>query len=84
MTSTTIKVASATHDRLRRLAKASGMTQGEYIEALLDQREEADFWQAIEALDSTEVRAAIASDGDEPSEDYGLEDETMARDERTR
>lgn len=79
MTSTTIKVGSATHDRLRRLAKASGMTQGEYIESLLDQREEADFWQAIEALDPAEVREAVAADGDEASDDYRVEDNALSR-----
>lgn len=84
MASTTIKVASATHDRLRRLAKVSGMTQGEYIELLLDQREEADFWQAVEALDPAEVGAAVAADGDTVSDYYRLEDQPLARDERDR
>ncbi|MFC6704598.1 hypothetical protein [Flexivirga alba] len=58
------------------------MTQGAFIESLLDQREEADFWQAVEALDPAEVRQALADDGDEPSDDYRAEDAGLDRDEQ--
>ena len=58
------------------------MTQGAFIESLLDQREEADFWQGIEALDPAEVSQALADDGDKPSDDYRAEDAGLDRDEQ--
>jgi hypothetical protein len=45
---TAIKVPIETRDRLRDAARAAGLTQGALIDQMLAQREEAEFWAALE------------------------------------
>ncbi len=82
MMSTTITVSTPTRGRLRRVAEESGMTEGALIESLLDEHEEAGFWQAVGVLDPEAVRRALAEDGDKVGDDYRLEDAMLRRHEQ--
>lgn len=46
---TTIKVSTGTRDRLREASRAAGISQAALIEQMLDAREEAAFWEALDA-----------------------------------
>jgi hypothetical protein len=45
----TVKLSAQTHDRLRARAKREQLTQSALIEAMLDDREDAEFWAALAA-----------------------------------
>ncbi len=67
MTVTTIKVPKSTRDRLRRLAKAEGITLAQAIDKLIDQnaprpRPTVGGFRSDAPLDAAEIDAELARD----------------------
>jgi putative heme iron utilization protein len=77
-TLTTVKLPTATRDRLRAAAEAEHTTQAALIDKMLAEREEAAFWAAMAAIDPDEYRASLVADGDTVDDDYSLEDALAA------
>lgn len=61
MTSTTIKVSTATRDRLKAHAAQRGETLGEHLEHLLDLADREDRFEALRAAMATTAPADLAS-----------------------
>lgn len=82
MTLTSIKVSKDLRDRVSRLARRRSMSQHAYLEQLLSEAEEQEFWARMAEMDAAEHQSALEQDGDQLSEDYELEEELIESEER--
>lgn len=82
---TTIKVPKAVRDRVSRLAQQHRMTQHAYLDQLLREAEEKEFWRRMTAIGGpAEYRRILTEDGDLPDEDFSVEEDAILAEERRR
>ncbi|MFT3874949.1 MAG: CopG family transcriptional regulator [Propioniciclava sp.] len=82
MSLTSIKVSKELRDRVSRLAHDRGMSQHAYLDQLLREAEERDFWARMADTGADEYRAALAEDGDQLGDDYDDEESLIRAEER--
>ena len=72
---TTVNLPIDIHKRLNTKSQSAR-------DSISGDRDKAEFWRQISAIDPREYNAAILSDGDFPSEDYQIEDSLISADEK--
>lgn len=77
---TSIKVSRDLRDRVSRLARQRRMSQHAYLDQLLQEAEENEFWRRMAEVSAEDYQSAIADDRDHLNEDYDVE-EALIRDE---
>ena len=79
---TSIKVSKDVRDRVSRLARQRGVSQHVYLDGLLREAEETEFWRQMAQATAQEYRSAVTEDGDQLNEDYDLEESRIRGEER--
>lgn len=82
MNRTSINVSEATRERLNRLARGRGMSQHTYLDQLLKEAEEAEFWRRMAEVSAEDYHHEVAADGDGLDEDYSLEEAEIRAEEQ--
>lgn len=82
MSLTTIKVSKELRDRVSRLAHQRRMSQHAYLDQLLQEAEEKEFWRRMAEVSAEGYQSAVEEDGDELNEDYDLEERLIRDEER--
>lgn len=80
MSLTSIKVSKELRDRVSKLAQQRSMSQHAYLDQLLQEAEEKEFWRRMADVGAADYHLALDEDGDELNEDYDAE-ESLIRDE---
>lgn len=80
MSHTSIKVSKELRDRVSRLAHQQHMSQHAYLDQLLREAEEKEFWKRMAVVNAEDYQSAVEEDGDQLNEDFDLE-ESLIRDE---
>ena len=77
----TVKVPKPLLTRLAAVAKQKHVTQPALIEEMVARFEDELFWSQFGDLTPAKYQAAMRADGDSLSEDYSLENESIAAEE---
>ncbi|WP_120002951.1 hypothetical protein [Nesterenkonia muleiensis] len=70
MALTSIKVSKELRDQVSRLAQQQRMSQHAYLDQLLQEAEEKEFWRRMAEVSAEDYESAVKEDGDHRSPDY--------------
>jgi len=82
MSLTSIKVSKELRDRVSKLAHQHRMSQHAYLDQLLQEAEEKEFWRRMAEVSAEGYRSAVEEDGDQLDEDYDFEESLIEDEER--